>query len=378
MTVLCGSKHTTRGKDFVFHIPQGKSFGDFYHLGEEIGHGSSGTVFDCSATKVISNVTVRSSWISKLLSRLVSAKSNTGEKPTLACKILMKTGCDSKGWLEKFGLRGIQAALATSHPCIVRYHEFIEDSTNMYAVMDRYSGQDLFDYVMQHRPLSEPRASAIMTQVLKAISYIHNIHAIHRDIKPENFMFESKSPCANLKLVDFGSCTCESIVTPNPNTSSILPLKRRSIVGTTGYCPPEVFSGIYNEKVDLFSAGVLLFIMVTGEMPFECRDVNQYQASLDRAKRDGVWKVLNMKGDRLRDCSGECKELIEQLLSIDESLRPSAAVTLDHIWFQNANLFRSRPTHDVLPSLRKMPKTDISPLQRETATERDSLIVKWF
>ena len=244
--------------------------------------------------------------------------------------------------------------------------------------MDRYTGQDLFDYVMEHRPLSEPRASAIMTQVLKAVSYIHNLHAIHRDIKPENFMFESKSPNANLKLVDFGSCTCESSFTHYPPSSSILPLKRRAIVGTTGYCPPEVFTGIYNEKVDLFSSGVLLFIMVTGEMPFECRDLGQYQASLERAKRDGLWKVLNMKGDRLRECSAECKDLIAQLLCINEASRPSAASALLHPWIETSSSVNRRNEVDLYAGLRKMPKTDISPLQRDTATERDSLLVKWF
>ena len=105
------------------------------------------------------------------------------------------------------------------------------------------------------------------------------------------------------------------------------------MVGTTGYCPPEVFSGFYTEKVDLFSAGVLLFIMVAGEMPFECRDVQQYQASLELARRDGIWEVLNMKGDRLRNCSRACRDLIGILLSLDEHCRPSAEEALLHDWF---------------------------------------------
>ena len=258
---LCGASAdnpTDSSSGFVFQIPPDKSFLDYYELGAEIGHGSFGSVYACTPAKAKQNVS-KHSWLSRLWSRMTSSESQSNRPAPesgdfifpsvdkLACKTLLKSRVESLGWLQKFGEKGLSAALVNWHPNVVRYLQFLEDSSTMYVVMERYSGSDLFDYVISNRPLSESEAAGILRQILHAVSYVHSLRCIHRDIKTENFVFEKQG--GKLKLVDFGSCCWDEegidkipsfqdseINCESTNDSSVLPIRRRSIVGTSGYC----------------------------------------------------------------------------------------------------------------------------------------------
>ena len=128
-----------------------------------------------------------------------------------------------------------------------------------------------------------------------------------------------------------------------------------------------MFTGVYSDKADAFSVGVILFILATGEMPFECRDLKQYQGSLLRAEKEGLDRVLNMKGDRLLGRSPPLKDLINKLLSIDPRTRLTAIEALAHPWLNRSSktpfVKQKQPVPEIVRSsteLRKQQRTDIS------------------
>jgi calcium-dependent protein kinase len=205
--------------------------------------------------------------------------------------------------------------------------------------MERMYGCDLFEWILDVNPFSEAEAAELFRQVLEAIAFVHANHAVHADIKPENFMFDqdrlSQEFKPRLVLVDFGSCIFDpSTLPPSDESSCILPLKPRPVQGTTGYCAPEVYSSVYNEKADLFSAGVLLFILLTCEMPFDCSTAERYRAAVQSLEKEGLWRIVNRRSDRLRGVSEEARDLVGRLLEPDPNKRISARQALSHSWFQ--------------------------------------------
>ena len=337
---LCGNTlkaDSLDAKSFVFQIPPDRTFSEYYDLGREIGKGSFGSVFEC---QVAAKKPIKQSLWQRLTSRFSNdtkhAKSSLAVP--LACKVLSKARIETQGWIERFGIQGLSAALNHSHPNVVQYFQFLEDSDKMYVIMSRFSGSDLFDFVIDNRPLSEQDIRRLLRQILSAVSFVHSLHCIHRDIKTENFVFEQ----GKLKLVDFGSCEWdnerdEEVAPGSMQIASVLRTKPRSVVGTTGYCAPETFIHLYDEKVDVFSVGVILFILATGQMPFECRTVQQYVKSLENAKEMGLWTVLNVKGDRLKGRSDGLRDLLEKMLALDPGQRWNAQAALGHEWLVTGN-----------------------------------------
>ena len=141
----------------------------------------------------------------------------------------------------------------------------------------------------------------------------------------------------------------------------ILPLKPRPVQGTTGYCAPEVYTGVYNEKADLFSAGVVLFVLLTCEMPFDCGTAERYRAAVQGVEEEGgVWRVVNRRSDRLRGVSDEGKELVERLLEPNPQKRISAKQALHHRWFKKCAEQRSEHEMLVDTQLKRCSKKDIT------------------
>ena len=244
-----------------------------------------------------------------------------------ACKHLSKANIKN---IKKFE-REIEIMVKTDHPSIIKLYEVFESPRSYYLIMEECRGGELFDDIIEHmerkKMYSEERASAIMMQVMSAISYCHNIGICHRDIKPENILFlkEKNTNERNpVKIIDFG--LSQVISTEHKLTSR---------VGTAYYVAPEILHGKYNEKCDVWSAGVILFILISGNPPFNGPNDNAIYKAIDKGDYsfDDKWKTV----------SPECIDLIKKMMCPEKD-RFSAAQVLAHPWF---NGIKSKECRDL-------------------------------
>ena len=206
-----------------------------------------------------------------------------------------------------------------SNPFIVQLKEEFEDFENFYYVMELAAGTDLLSYTNRCEKgyLPENVAARIMRGLFEATDYIHKAGIVHRDFKPENIMvdFENGFQLQSLKIIDFGFATYIQEIKKN-----------RVCVGTLNYMAPESFSGNYDQGVDIFSLGVILYFIISGTLPF-------YSDDQDIVKRNTLNCELDIETD---DCffdkSKEVIDLITKLIVRDPKDRISLQDALVHPW----------------------------------------------
>ena len=176
----------------------------------------------------------------------------------------------------------IKIMLRLDHPHILKFYDYFEDHDNVYLVLELCTGKELFDQIIKNKFFSEKKAFALFDQMVKAIYYCHLRGVVHRDLKPENFMLISKKDRGKIKVIDFGLGR-----TFDPSSKKILGTKNSNIsqgkkhgrkrrskalmktkTGTVYYIAPEVLQGKYSERCDVWSLGVILYILVCGYPPF--------------------------------------------------------------------------------------------------------------
>ena len=245
-----------------------------------------------------------------------------------ACKELPISKIKDK---EKFK-NEINIMSKCDHPNIVKLVEIYEDKRFVELVMEECCGGTLFDRLLENmedegEAFTEEEAAKIFKQIISAIHYCHNQGIAHRDLKMENVLFLYKTKDSPIKIIDFG--LSESIQIPENLMEMISGKKNYNMtmvgsVGTPHYISPEVLEGQYSQKCDLWSAGVILYAMLSGSFPFDGdTDKDVYKAILKRKfdyKKD-VWKNI----------SDEAKDLINNLLC-DEKKRYDAEMVLNHPW----------------------------------------------
>lgn len=143
------------------------------------------------------------------------------------------------------------------HPNIVRMYEFFEDEKRYYLVTEICKGGELFDEVIARGKFSEKDAAVLIKQVLSCINYCHSNNIVHRDLKPENILLESSKEFDEIKIIDFGT----SLVY---DPAKALEEK----LGTPYYIAPEVLNKSYSNKCDIWSIGVIVYILLSGVPPF--------------------------------------------------------------------------------------------------------------
>ncbi|KAK8814073.1 hypothetical protein WA538_000424 [Blastocystis sp. DL] len=158
---------------------------------------------------------------------------------------------------ELIVLRSIKSRCYDEH--LVSIHEIYEDDYLIHIVMELLAGGDLYERITQKGRFTEPEAARVIRHIGGAIRELHRRNILHLDVKPENVIFVSRDPNSDMKLADFGCCLVLDETPPEP----------REIVGTVGYMAPEVISQCnYTEKADVYSLGVLLYILLAGYPPY--------------------------------------------------------------------------------------------------------------
>ena len=213
-------------------------------------------------------------------------------------------------------IREIQLLSQLDHPNIIKYYETYDDENEFHIIMNHCTGGELFDKLQNEGPLPEHECAAITYQILHAISHCHSRGIVHRDIKAENILFNDKAH-NKINIIDFGL----SKKTKNDNGNM------HTFVGTTLYLSPEVISGKYDEKCDLWSIGVLLYFMLYGRYPFD--DEN--------GEKEKIFHKIKHEEpdyDIPESCvSRSAKSLIQKLLKKKPKHRYNAQEALNDPWF---------------------------------------------
>jgi len=205
------------------------------------------------------------------------------------------------------------------HPHIVELKELFETSTHIFLVMEIVMGGELFDRIVERGSFSEKDAAKITREILEAVSYLHSKGIAHRDLKPENLLCASKAPDSDIKISDFG---LSKIMDPDTH------MKMMTACGTPGYVAPEVLKCQgYGKEVDLWSTGVILYIMLCGFPPF----YEENNALLFEKIMAGKYQFLAPYWNNI---SADAKDLVSKLLTVDPAKRLTAEMALKHAWIQ--------------------------------------------
>uniref|UniRef100_A0A6Q2ZBY5 Calcium/calmodulin-dependent protein kinase type IV n=1 Tax=Esox lucius TaxID=8010 RepID=A0A6Q2ZBY5_ESOLU len=237
----------------------------------------------------------------------------TEEKQTqkpYAAKVLKKT-IDKKIVRTEIGV-----LLRLSHPNIIRLKEIFETETDIALILELVTGGELFDRIVERGYYSERDAAHVIKQILEAVAYLHENGVVHRDLKPENLLYADLSLDAPLKIADFGlSKIIDEQVT------------MKTVCGTPGYCAPEILRGnAYGPEVDMWSVGVILYILLCGFEPFFDPRGDQYMYS----------RILNCDYEFVSpwwdEVSLNAKDLVRKLIVQDPHKRLTVKEALEHPW----------------------------------------------
>ena len=204
------------------------------------------------------------------------------------------------------------------HPNVLKVLEFHLTKDKFYIITDYCPEGELFDELDKKSKFTEEETSFIIYQILQAVRYCHKMQVLHRDIKPENIMIMGREPngLLHVKLIDFGTAKIFDVGN-----------KQKALVGSSYYIAPEVIRGKYDEECDLWSVGVIMYMMLIGTPPFNGRDDDSIMRSAQRGKYDtscAEYQAL----------SPNAKDLITKLLKYDPSDRITAKDALTHPWFK--------------------------------------------
>jgi len=246
----------------------------------------------------------------------VTSKKNS--KTVRAMKILDKSKVPPNEE-EKF-ISEIQVLRQLDHPHILKLYEFYQDKKNYYIIMELCTGGELFDKIVELNGFTEKEATYIMKQLLSAIRYAHNHKIVHRDLKPENILLDTHSDGTyDVKIIDWGTAK-----TFDPSG------KMTERFGTAYYIAPEVLKREYNEKCDMWSIGVVLYVLLSGTPPFPGNNDKEILKAVAKGAYD-------FDGDEWNNISEDAKDLINKLLTYDPVKRISAKEALEHKWFETAS-----------------------------------------
>jgi len=271
-------------------VVKGETSPDLFYIREKtLGHGSYGTVY-----------LVKHKQLHRYFAMKVIKKShkNKSEEDSLMNEINILRKMD--------------------HPNILKMTDFYNQKKEYDIITEYCQEGELFNEIKTYAPFNETITGYYMKQILKAVCYCHGMNIVHRDLKPENILIvkRMKNGCHPIKIIDFG-------------TAKIFSKEKREtlLIGSAYYIAPEVLDRNYTEKCDLWSCGVIMYILLTGRPPFGGNTDMEIMQKIKTGKFDLTkypWGII----------SKEAKDLIKDLLQVNPSQRLSAEKALKHPWFQ--------------------------------------------
>ncbi|TXG51995.1 hypothetical protein EZV62_021164 [Acer yangbiense] len=261
-----------------------------YDLDKELGRGQFGITYLCT-------------------------EKATGSK--FACKSISRRKLVHEKDIEDVRREVMILQHLTGQPNIVEFKGAYEDKQNIYVVMELCSGGELFDRILARGSYTEREAASICRQIVNVVHACHFMGVMHRDLKPENFLLASRDEDAPIKATDFGLSV---FIEPGK--------VYKEIVGSAYYVAPEVLRRNYGKEIDVWSAGVILYILLSGVPPFWA----ETEKGIFEAILDGN---LDLQSSPWPSISASAKDLIRKMLTRDPKRRITAAGALEHRWLKD-------------------------------------------
>lgn len=275
--------------DFIIFEP----LEDYYILGDEIGKGGFSIVYQAERKK---------------------------DQKEFAVKCIKKDMVEGED--IKLLRREVQIMKKLDHPNILKLYEVYEDDKQFFLVMELVKGKELFDKIVERGMYSERDASNIIFQVVSAVDYLHTNGIAHRDLKPENLLSAGEGENEIIKIADFGFS--KSFAGEDAE-------KLMTSCGSPGYVAPEILTAeSYDKSVDMWSVGVIIYILLSGYPPFYADSAPALFKKIMDVKYDfddSVWD----------DISDSAKDLIRNLLVKEPAKRFTAKQCLQHPWVKGAS-----------------------------------------
>eukprot|EP01041_Mallomonas_annulata_P004441 gene4441-8852_t len=290
------------GQNTVARAPQnildrghiGRHIEDFYVIGDQLGSGTCGQVHLCV----------------HLLTRVQCAVKIIDTR-----KFSLSPGLSATDLREEAEMMS-----RLDHTNIIRIKDSFETAHTIYIVMELVRGGDLFDRIVERGKYDESNARIVMQKILSAVEYLHKKNIVHRDLKPENILLVDSSNDTEVKITDFG-------LAKRTNQEGL-----KTFCGTPQYFAPEVLkrkgtvmgTGRYGHEADMWSLGVVLYILLSGSFPF---DEDNLFDQIEQAQ-------YSLSGCEWSEVSNEAKHLVRSLLTLSPEQRLTAKQAIAHPWIR--------------------------------------------
>ncbi|KAH7373889.1 hypothetical protein KP509_17G078900 [Ceratopteris richardii] len=301
------SKTSNQSIGYVLNKPM-EELRDTYTLGRELGRGQFGV------TRLCTNKT-------------------TGD--LFACKSISKRKLTHKEDIEDVRREVQIMHHLTGHPNIVELKDSYEDKNAVHLVMELCAGGELFDRIIAKGKYTEREASAVFKTIVQVIQNCHSLGVMHRDLKPENFLLLNKDDNSPLKTTDFGLS-----VFFKPGEVF------RDVVGSAYYVAPEVLRREYGPEADIWSIGVILYILLSGVPPF--------WAESEQGIFDAILQGhVDFMSDPWPSISHQAKDLIRKMLNQNVKERIGTQAILNHPWIRIDGEAPDKPLDNIVMSRMK-------------------------
>lgn len=257
-------------------------------------------------------------------------------KQSFACKSILKRKLRSSADVEDVRREVQIMHHLNGHPNIIRVERAFEDKEYVHILMEACLGGELFDSITERGHYSEEDAAALIRTIVGVVAHCHNMNVIHRDLKPENFLLSDRGSKAEIKAIDFGLSV---FYKPSEVFTELL--------GSAFYIAPEVLKRKYSYQADIWSCGVILYILLSGIPPFWGETEQQIFDAIGEG-------VLDLSTPPWPDISDAAKDCIRKMLNPSPKDRATAKDILRHKWMKENGVASSKPMNNaVLERIKK-------------------------